>query len=308
MKKILLFSIVALVTNSLLATTNSNFTFKINGLSLNYTTFSWFAMPGDTLSFSFTGNTSDQFVGQYSQGKLIEKDHLNWKFVMPEKPGHYLLTITHNNPPEKVTINLFVKTPSTRHKGEYLNGYRIGNYPQKPFRDNPKYLPPNGFVEVNEFNQDTWVSPHFQLKQFLCKQQPDQWPKYLLLDPLLLVKLEMVIDKLNERGLAKNGLFIMSGYRTPYYNAAIGNGKYSRHIYGDAADVYVDEDNNSVIDDLNRDGKASMADAEVIYQIVVSIGKNPKYKNLIGGLGKYKKTSTHTWDVHMDTRGYKARW
>ena len=89
---------------------------------------------------------------------------------------------------------------------------------------------------------------------------------------------------------------------------SLGQGKYSRHIYGDAADVYVDDNNDSEIDDLNNDGKASMADAQVIYQIVETIESEPEYKYLIGGLGKYNKTAAHTWDVHIDTRGYRARW
>jgi len=85
-------------------------------------------------------------------------------------------------------------------------------------------------------------------------------------------------------------LFNKSRYPIPKYNDCFGNEKYNRHIYGDAADVYVDDDNNSVIDELNKDGAASMADAEVIYQIIDATGKNPKHKILIGGLGKYKKT------------------
>ncbi len=112
------------------------------------------------------------------------------------------------------------------------------------------------------------------------------------------------------RGIGANAksIFLMSGYRTPYYNASIGNGKYSRHLYGDAVDVYIDDNHDNVIDDLNKDGTASMKDADVIYKIVDEIDSNPDYKYLIGGLGKYKKTSTHTWDVHLDTRGYRARW
>ena len=62
------------------------------------------------------------------------------------------------------------------------------------------------------------------------------------------------------------------------------------------------------IDDLNKDGKSSMADAQVIYQVVEGLEGRPRNKFLIGGMGKYNKTSAHTWDVHIDTRGYRARW
>lgn len=284
------------------------FSVEVNGIPFEFSIASVQAIPGDTILLEFNGSSTDQFMGQYETGLLLEDTRLKWRYVVPEKSGHYEFIVTHNNSLEKFTLNVFVFTPSSQQKGEYLNGYKIGKYPQKPFRENPKYLPPNGFIEVTKSNKDVYVSPHFQLKQFLCKQQLDHWPKYVLLDPLLLTKLELLIESLDKKGLKADHLVIMSGYRTPYYNASINNGKYSRHIYGDAADVYVDEDHNSIIDDLNNDGKASMADAEVIYQIVETIGRNPKYKYLIGGMGKYKKTATHTWDVHIDTRGYKARW
>ena len=45
---------------------------------------------------------------------------------------------------------------------------------------NPLYLPPPGFVEVTKENQDTKLSPHFALKQFLCKEDTSkQFPKYV---------------------------------------------------------------------------------------------------------------------------------
>ena len=100
----------------------------------------------------------------------------------------------------------------------------------------------------------------------------------------------------------------MSGYRTPYYNKKIGNVKYSRHVYGNAADVYVDINGDGVIDDLNSDGKNNMDDGLVLFKIVNSFDKDPGFNELLGGIGKYKKNSRHTYFIHIDTRGYKARW
>ena len=284
-----------------------SYTYSLNGNKMQWDVMSWFAMPGDTLYIQFSGTNDGKFFAKYTAGDLMEDSQLSWRYVVPEKTGLYPMTILHGGTDEKLMLNIFVKMPASRQKGEYINGYRIGNYPVKPYKNNPKYLPPDGFIEITQENQDTRITPHLQLKQFLCKQQPGQWPKYLLLDTRLLIKLEMIIDILEQRGLAK-GMFIMSGYRTPYYNASIGQGKYSRHIYGDAADIYVDDNLDGEIDDLNRDGKASMGDADVIYNIVEKIEKDPANKQLVGGMGKYRKTSTHTWDVHVDTRGFRARW
>ena len=124
----------------------------------------------------------------------------------------------------------------------------------------------------------------------------------------MLRKLELVLEKLNESGIKANTLFLMSAYRTPFYNKAIGNVKYSRHIFGDAIDIYVDDNYDAVMDDLNKDGIISMSDAEVIQSIVNEIDNDPEYEDLLGGMGKYNKNAVHTYFIHIDTRGYKARW
>ena len=290
-----------------LSSDNKNYSITIDNLEVNLDRFSSFVLPGDTILISIN-NSSDTFTGHYSAGNLINDDNINWQFISPESPGYYKLEIFNTEKTYSFTLNVFVMIPASDQKGEYLNGYRIGNYPDKPYRGLTEYLKPNGFIVVTRNNQDVFVSPHFQIKQFICKQQPDHWPKYILIRPKILLKLELLLGKLHAAGIETNTLFLMSGYRTPYYNASIGNGKYSRHIYGDATDVFVDVNNDGVIDDLNGDKKASMLDAEVIYKIVDAFDKDPKYKFMLGGLGKYKKTNSHTWNVHLDTRGYKARW
>ena len=287
----------------------SGFFATANGLAIPYNRFTIFVLPGSAVDLTVKNQSGNHnFAIAYSDGNLIAEGRCHWKYIAPPKKGNYLLNIRGENPDEKMLLNVFVMVPATAQKGQYLNGYRIGRYPEKPYRNNPAYKKPRGFIEVTEENQDLPISPHFYLRQFLCKQQPAHWPKYMVLDPKLILKLELLLEKLNQKGLAIHSLFIMSGYRTPFYNALLGRGIYSRHIYGDAADIYVDTNHDGVIDDLNRDGKADMADAVMMADIIESMDENPKYLCLLGGLGKYKKTSAHTWDIHVDTRGYKARW
>ena len=56
---------------------------------------------------------------------------------------------------------------------------------------------------------------------------------------------------------------VMSGFRTPRYNHSGGNtagrANLSRHMYGDAADVFVDNDRNGSMDDINGDGRVDTA-------------------------------------------------
>lgn len=285
-----------------------SFQLVINETATNLSRYFSPVMPGKSLNLKVLKTGVDVFEIESNYGKIIQKDEGNWEYIPPIQTGSYEVTITKVSSNEKIHLLVFVLVDALQQKGEYLNEYKIGKYPEKLFRNNPAYKQPEGFIEVTDANKDLYLTPHFQLKQFICKQQPNSKKKYVLLSPRLLIKLELLLEKLNQHGIVSDGLFVMSGYRTPSYNAAIGNGKYSRHIYGDAADVYVDNNADGVIDDLNRDGTHSMEDAIKMYKSVEEIDNDPDFSNLIGGLGKYKKTSNHTWNIHVDTRGYKARW
>ncbi len=125
----------------------------------------------------------------------------------------------------------------------------------------------------------------------------------------LLLKLELILERTNERGYRCDTFHIMSGYRTPYYNKAIGNVRYSRHVWGGAADIFVDENpKDAMMDDLNQDGVIDFRDAAVVYDIVDDLFGRPFYAPFTGGLGRYRKTTAHGPFVHVDVRGFRARW
>lgn len=207
-----------------------------------------------------------------------------------------------------MVIHAFVMVPFSALEGEYLNGYRIGKYPHIPLKQLTIYKPPRGFIEVTPENEDTLVSPHFRLGQFLSKQASG-YPKYLVLRERLLLKLELILEKVNEKGYHCGTLHIMSGYRTPYYNKVIGNVKYSRHVWGGAADFFIDENpSDGMMDDLNRDGKIDYRDAGVLYDIIDEMYGRTFYVPFVGGLGRYRKSRSHGPFVHVDVRGFHARW
>lgn len=264
-------------------------------------------LPGSKLSFVVESNDANNIHVSSVYGNLIPLGELKWIYEAPTTTGNFELIIEDISSHKRMILNILVLVPQTKMEGEYLNGYRIGNYPEENYKGRNNYKKPEGFIEVTQENKDLFITPHFQLKQFLCKQSSG-WPKYVVLNPILLLKLEHIITTLNKRGLDASSLFIMSGYRTPYYNKAIGNVKYSRHVYGDAADIYVDENLDGVFDDLNNDGKGSMADAMLIHEIINNFEADPENEHFVGGMGKYNKNSTHTYFIHIDTRGYKARW
>ena len=64
----------------------------------------------------------------------------------------------------------------------------------------------------------------------------------------------------------------MSGFRTPSYNSGGGEtggrADLSRHMYGDASDIWIDNDRNGAMDDLNKDGKVDIGDARLMLEAV----------------------------------------
>jgi hypothetical protein len=83
---------------------------------------------------------------------------------------------------------------------------------------------------------------------------------------------------------------------------------YSRHLWGDAADIYVDVDGDRQIDDLNGDGRSDVADARVLYDIVERLERDDQPSVVDGGLGLYRRNASHGAFVHVDARGASARW
>ncbi|ACL05166.1 Peptidase M15A [Desulfatibacillum aliphaticivorans] len=286
----------------------AGFSILSQGEILPYKVMGAFAMPGQNLEIRETKAKTINCKSLSGEGCFERKSDDHWTFKCPSAPGLYPLLITRKDAGAEMTLNLFVMTPFSSLKEGRLNGYRIGQYPAVDKRKLPIYKLPQGFVEVTEENRGALVSPHFRLQQFLCKQQ-GSYPKYLVLRPLLLLKLEALLEEVNKQGIAANSFHIMSGYRTPYYNEAIGNVKYSRHVWGGAADIFIDENPvDNMMDDLNGDGKINYRDSRVLYDIVDKLYGKKWYERFVGGLGNYKKTSQHGPFVHVDVRGFRARW
>jgi hypothetical protein len=264
-------------------------------------------MPGESVDIEAAmGLPGSSYSASADEGTLRPIASSRWAWTAPARPGQHSIVVNETGSGQTVTLTAFVMVPF-RHTETSLNGYTIGRYPLRPFKNNPIYLPPPGFVEVTEANLDSYVSPHFRLSQFVCKQD-SAFPKYLILNPRLLMKLELIVEELNRRGYGVDTLHVMSGYRTPLYNAAIKNVRYSLHQWGYAADVFVDRDGDGMMDDLNQDGRIDHLDAAVISEIVEELDQDERFRPLAGGLGQYEKTHYHGPFVHVDVRGWDARW
>ena len=277
----------------------------INGNVVPYPVFSVFVVPGDVITAGFVDSSGG--ARMTLDGREIDANAAGVK--APADPGLSLLEIHNTATGETCRINVFTMLPASRVDGTgRLNGYRIGAYPAQPLRGQDIYLPPKGFIEVTPDVADTLVSPNFRLRQFLSKQESG-YPKYLVLRASLLLKLENILATLNNAGHTTNGFVIMSGYRTPFYNRAIGNVQYSRHVWGGAADIYIDEaPADGRMDDLNGDGRVNRGDARWLADFINEMSHRGAFGPRIGGIGVYSSTSAHGPFVHVDVRGNRARW
>jgi Peptidase M15 len=232
-----------------------------------------------------------------------------WTLAAPARPGRLRLRVASAEARDEITLVVFVLVPSARIQHGRLNGYRIGRYPPASIVQGALLTPPRGFIALTERNADTQVSPHFRLGQFQCKQ-PGGFPKYLVLDPRLLAKLEALLDALHRRGIAAESLEIMSGYRTPAYNRELGNKTaFSRHLWGQAADVFVDRaPRDGRMDDLDGNGVEDARDSAFLFAIADELDRSPPEDWLVGGASSYEGTEAHGPFLHVDVRGRAARW
>ena len=201
--------------------------------------------------------------------------------------------------------------PFANKAGARMGDYRVGYWPAERRRARSEvYENPDGFIVVTPDMADMPVSEHFRLRDFLTHDQEDVWPKYLVLREEIIDKLELIIDDLRAHGHRVDRLVVMSGFRTPAYNAEGvgrrgGRARDSRHQFGDAADIYVDNGSGQMAD-LNGDGRIDSRDARVLLQSVDRV--EAAHPELAGGAGVYRGTRMHGPFLHVDCRGEPARW
>jgi hypothetical protein len=287
----------------------ADFTIAYHGEVSSFRHAAVFVLPGAALTLQVTDGPAGEYWLKTKTGMVNVYAPRTWRWQAPAEPGLYDLRVEGARAKHAIDLHVFVMVPASAVRDGMLNGYRMGQYPASPLNGHAIYRPPAGFVEVTKANEDTQVSPHFRLKQFVCKQgPPDQFPKYIVLHERLPLKLEAVLQLVNSLGFDADTLYVMSGYRTPFYNHAIGDVLYSMHQWGSAADVFVDTRKKGVMDDLTKDGRVDIQDSKSLYDAIERMLAQPGFERFQGGMGYYPPTSAHPPFVHVDVRGTKARW
>jgi hypothetical protein len=273
------------------------FSVTTRGLTFTEKVASVTVLPGADLDLRIAGDGGPYRVDAKT-GTVSQTRNGTWRWRAPSLPGLVPLTVDDARGRKVMDVNVFVLVPIGEVKDGRLNGYRIGTYPEK--------TRPIGLVEVTADTMLAKLSPHFELRQFLCKQAGG-FPKYVVISEPLILKLERIVEALDRAGHDVDTLTVMSGYRTPFYNESIGNVRDSQHTAGTAADVFVDETKDGRMDDLDRDGVVTRDDAIWLFRLIDGMDRMPAalFK---GGLGDYGSTAAHGPFVHVDVRGRLARW
>lgn len=296
-----------LPAGSLAQRADARLVLNVRNVAWRYASGAVFVLPDEQLLLSVNAPADRLHALDAPQGRLLASGPNHWSWRAPRDAGTYSIEVRDPDRKKQFDFSAVVMIPSSRVVGGQLNNYRIGEYPSRPLNGNAIYRPPAGFIEVDRDNEDLHVSPHFRLKQFLSKQESG-YPKYLVLDERLIFVLEAIGDSLETIGYDAGDIEVMSGFRTPFYNHAIGNVMYSLHLWGRAADIFLDKDGNGRMDDLNRDRVVDRRDAVELAGRIEELSKTKALSSLVGGIGIYEATATHGPFVHVDTRPSRARW
>lgn len=289
------------------ARSSAAFKLRVGGFVVPLRVMALTVLPGGEVSIEREGPSGGRVTAMAGGGRLRERGQAAWTWSAPDRSGFHAVRFVSSAPVDTINLTFMVVRPASAVRDGALNGYRIGSYRDRPASMSARYEPPMGFVEASPADYDILVSPNFRLGEFLCKDPGD--PRYLLVSPRLLLKLEALLVAVNEAGIPTASLTVMSGFRTPAYNRAIGNTTdFSRHLWGDAADVYVDNDGNGDMDDLNGDGVVNLADARWLARLMEGLMTAEGSTLPAGGMSVYRRNAAHGPFVHIDARGTRARW
>jgi hypothetical protein len=260
-------------------------------------------LPGESVSFTAVDRRGSVVQSQATGADSLLPDGAGgWTLVASTAPALHEIAIGVPEAGDTVRLNVWVAVPWDAEKGGVLDGYRLGRYPDPAEA-------PRAFVQVTAENAGVRVAPHFTLGQFVCKQ-PGGFPKYLVLDDRIPLMLEALLERVREAGVRASSLHVMSGFRTPAYNRDLGNVSHSRHLWGAAADVFVDESpRDGIMDDVNGDGRVDTGDTDWLARLAESLeDESESGAALAGGVGRYAARHDHGPFVHVDIRSRPARW
>lgn len=275
---------------------------SVDGSPLPRHRLAFMAMPGDSVTLSASPDSSwsaDSLTWTLPGGGRAEGATAG--FRMPRSHGVWTLRAEDGNRSETYTV--IAPVESCRWRTTTLNSFPIGFYGDGNSR---RHLP-DCFVELMPCDMERRVSTHLTLGQFLCHTE-GSFPQYMALQLELADKLEAVLAQVIREYPEACDIHNISGFRTPVYNASIGNEtSLSQHLYGGAADVWIESfPANGLMDDIDRNKRVDVFDGERLVEIVRQVEARGEAQ--VGGASAYRWNRAHGPFVHIDVRGSAARW
>ncbi len=271
---------------------------SVDGRDLPPDRLAFVVMPGDSVLLSSKDENTVWYasIGHPARG---EGNTFGWR--APRSHGIYYIDLSCDTLTEKYTI--IVPVESCRWRTTTLNSFPIGSYGAGHLREsNPDY-----FIELTQGTSGARISTHLTIGQFLCHIEGN-YPQYMAFDLRLADKLEAVLAVVKEVYPQASDIHNISGFRTPVYNASIGNeSPESLHLYGKAADIWIESwPSNDLMDDIDRNKRVDVYDCEYLVELVRILETEGNV--LTGGVSAYRWISTHGPFIHIDIRGSRASW
>lgn len=259
---------------------------------------SFVVMPGDSVTLSVGSGTAgwSATAGTPSSGSGTE---FGWR--APRSHGIFHLDVSTAETSEQYTV--IVPVESCRWRTTSLNSFPMGSYG----RGDGTERRPEYFVEVGRSGMGARLTTHLTIGDFLCHVE-GSYPQYMALDLRLADKMEELLAAVQEVYPQASGIHSISGFRTPAYNAAIGNDtSESLHLYGKAADIWIESwPANGLMDDIDRNKRVDVYDGEYLVEMVRTLEAQGRV--VTGGASAYRWIPTHGPFVHIDIRGSRAVW
>ncbi len=274
------------------------FNLEIDGDPLPENRMAFVVMPGDSVSFSLGGRECEWVVDAGNPERGCG-DSFDWR--APRSHGIFHMDVTTGE--DCMSYAVIVPVETCRWRTTSLNSFPIGSYGDGDGMEKK----PDYFVEIRAEDMGTRLTTHLAVSDFLCHVE-GEFPQYMALDLRLADKMEVLLDALKEVYPKATDVHSISGFRTPAYNAAIGNEtRESLHLYGQAADIWIEGwPPNDLMDDIDRNKRVDVYDGEYLVEIVRTLEAEGRV--VTGGASAYRWIPSHGPFVHVDIRGSSAVW
>ncbi|MCD4706823.1 MAG: hypothetical protein K8S62_03705 [Candidatus Sabulitectum sp.] len=276
---------------------NPAFAISVNNVQLQPHMMAFTASPGEQVTLSCADSLSWSIPTLALSGTGTE-----FRFTLPRSHGTY--TVTASDTASVQEWIMIIPLDKAQFRTASINSFPVGFYGDGNSRD---HLPGRGFIELWPDVFNARISTHLSFSDFLGHTEGG-WPQYMVLDLRLVHKLECVLEEIALSYPEARGIHCISGFRTPVYNAAIGNDTgFSLHLYGAASDFWIEGwPANNLIDDLDRNKRIDVFDGEFI--VAAARRLEAAGEVAVGGASAYRWITSHGPFVHLDTRGSAAVW